>query len=105
MGIPTSRDSVRRLLFRGDRRGNDLRRDAPDQQTRNLPTNLPQHYTRRDTPPRSHDGPAPSHGREVLGRTEDDDYASDETGFHLSLTPPLPAQARVLASPRRLRQG
>src|SRR6266581_292912 len=102
MGIPTARDPVRRLLLRGNRRRNHLQRDAPDQQTRNIPTNLPQYHSRRDTPPRRHDGSSSCHGREVLGGTEDDDYPSDEAGLHLSLTAPLPAQARVLAPTRRL---
>src|SRR5207245_6986508 len=89
----------------GNRGRNNIQCDAPDQQARNLPTNLPQHYARRDTPPCSHNGSAPSDGREVLRGAEADDNAPDETGLHLSLTPALPAQARILAPPRRLRQG
>src|SRR5437879_3467873 len=105
MGIPTARDPVRRLLLRGNRRGNHLQRDAPDKQTRNLPANLPQHNTRRDTPPRRDNGFTPSHGRKILSGTEGYHHAPDETRLHLSLTPPLPAQARILAPPLGLRQG
>src|SRR2546425_6877972 len=105
MGIPAAGDSVCRLLLRGNRGRNNLQCDAPNQQARNLPTNLPQHYTRRDATPSSHNGSSPSDGREVHGGAEAHHNAPDETGLHLSLTPSLPAQARILAPPHRLRQG
>src|SRR6266849_1345398 len=105
MGIPTARDPVRRLLLCRNRRRDNLQRYAPDQQTRNLPANLPQHNQRRDTPPRRNNGSTPSHGRKILPGTKGYHHTPDEAGLHLSLTTPLPAQARILAPPRRLRQG
>src|SRR5467141_2774067 len=105
MGVPTPRDSICGLFLRGNRRRNNLQRDAPDQQTRNLPADLPQHNKRRDTPPRRNNDFTTSHGRKVLTRRKGYHHPPDETGIYLSLTPPLPAQARVLAPARRFRQG
>src|SRR5438876_6385019 len=98
MGIPFSRATICWIFLCRDRSRDNIQLNAPDEQTRSLPTIVPEHNQRRDPALGSDDGARASDDPIVYGGTETYRYALDETRLHLFVSTPLLEQVRMLAA-------
>src|SRR5207249_516504 len=87
-----------------DRSRDNIQLNAPDEQTRSLPTIVPEHNQRRDPPLSGDDGALASDVPRVYGGTKTHRYSPDETGLHLASNGEF-LFLRKLTVTRQMKQG